>query len=600
MQMYRAPICTAIGAVDAGKTTLLDRLRNTHVQDKEAGGITQKIGVTFFTQDVLSQLSKSLNKPIFIPGLLLVDTPGHDCFTNQRLSGIEISDLVIVVIDIFKGIEPQTIEILKLLKKNKTPFCVAANKVDRLYKWSPPTPNAKNLRSLKISLTKQSEYVKKLLDEKLTELVIQFAESGLNALPYYKNTDPKTFISIIPVSSKTGEGIPDLVLLLDLLTKKFMKKKIEWTPNSNAHGFILEKMKDKLAGDFYTIVLTNGTLNHGDMILAQAENGEVIDCKIKQLMIPKEGVEIKDNYHFDYIRQADQAKSYLIRLDTDATIMSASKFHCYTVDEKQNLIDEMVERYSKKQELVMNKEFKTPGIQLCTPTLGTAEALYRLCTSHKIPISGITIGNLNKKILMKATVTREIIRPETVEEKIYYNRYNCVIVFEKDVPAEMEKMAIQSKIKLIHHDIIYRLIEGYEAFCQESNEKLQTMHPNLLPRCELKVLSQFIFMKRNPILMGVKVVKNKLYPNMIIQACTETKPHKRQCILGKVVSVQKNNKTLQEAETGEEVCVKFVPLANSGKIPEYNHDFNENSRLVSYYTKEELELFRKFPNVFRQ
>ena len=218
--MIRQPIICVMGHVDSGKTSLLDRIRNTATASREAGGITQHIGASEVPISAIEKTAGNVLRQfkikITIPGLLFIDTPGHEVFTNLRKRGGAVADLTILVIDTLKGFEPQTLEAIEILKEYKTPFIIATNKIDMLTGW-----RAQKTSSFVESLEKQDKGVQDALDAALYNLVGKLSELGFASERFDRVTDFRKEIVIIPVSAKTGEGIAELLVFTAGIAQKF-------------------------------------------------------------------------------------------------------------------------------------------------------------------------------------------------------------------------------------------------------------------------------------------------------------------------------------------------------------------------------------------
>ncbi len=217
----RPPVVTIMGHVDHGKTSLLDAIRNSSVTEGEAGGITQHIGAyTVHCKDRL---------------ITFIDTPGHEAFTSMRARGAQVTDIVILVVAADDGIMPQTVEAINHAKAAKVPIVVAINKMDR--------PEA------------DPERVK----QQLTEYELVAEEWGGETI-------------IAPVSAKTRMGVDNLLEMV-LLQADVLELKAN--PNRSAKGTIIEAKLDKGRGPIATVLVQNGTLHRGDMIVAGTAYGKV-------------------------------------------------------------------------------------------------------------------------------------------------------------------------------------------------------------------------------------------------------------------------------------------------------------------------------------
>ncbi|KAF8405913.1 hypothetical protein HHK36_007991 [Tetracentron sinense] len=288
----RSPICCIMGHVDTGKTKLLDCIRGTNVQEGEAGGITQQIGATYFPAENIRERTRELkaDAKLKVPGLLVIDTPGHESFTNLRSQGSGLCDIAILVVDIMHGLEPQTIESLNLLKMRNTEFIVALNKVDRLYGWK-TCLNAPIVKAMK----QQSKYVQNEFNMRLTRIIMQFMEQGLNTDLYYKNKEMGETFSIVPTSAISGEGIPDLLLLLVQWTHKTMVEKLMFS--NEVQCTVLEVKVIEGHGTAIDVVLVNGVLHEGDQIVVCGME-EPIVATIRALLTPHPMKELRVKVRF--------------------------------------------------------------------------------------------------------------------------------------------------------------------------------------------------------------------------------------------------------------------------------------------------------------
>lgn len=263
--------------------TSFEQIRQTNVQEGEAGGITQQIGATFFPTDKIKAKTQVLGeddlKEYKLPGLLVIDTPGHESFTNLRTRGSSLCNIAILVVDIVHGLEQQTLESLRLLRDRKTPFVVALNKIDRIYNWK-PIPNA----GFKQSLASQAKNAKSEFEDRLQRTILEFAEQGLNAAPWYDNKDLGRTVSLVPTSAMTGEGIPDMLMLLMKLTQERMSNNLMYL--SELECTVLEVKVIEGLGTTIDVVLSNGVLREGDRIVVCGLNGPIV-TQVRALLTPQ-------------------------------------------------------------------------------------------------------------------------------------------------------------------------------------------------------------------------------------------------------------------------------------------------------------------------
>jgi translation initiation factor 5B len=447
----RSPISVIMGHVDTGKTKLLDKIRHTNVQEGEAGGITQQIGATAFSRDVLAAQTAPMQaiEPfnIRIPGLLMIDTPGHESFANLRSRGSSLCDIAILVIDLMHGLEPQTIESLNMLKKRRCPFIVALNKVDRCYNWK-STPN----QPFRLSLAQQDENCQAEFKDRATRIIVQLMEQGLNASLYWENTDLSHTVSLVPTSALTGEGIPDLLKMIITLTQERMERDLMYMDVLQCT--VLEVKVVEGLGHTVDVVLVNGTLHEGDTIIVSTMEGPVV-TNIRALLTPPPNREsrVKSEFvHHSTIQGAIGVK--IVAPDIGRAVAGTP----ILVVQPEDDIEDVKEDVQSDLSAVM-KALSTDnqGVMVHASTLGALEALLQFLREDckpPIPVGFINIGPIHKKDVMRANIMNEKGKPE----------FATILAFDVKVDSEAQEFADESNVRIFTADIIYHLFDKFSAY----------------------------------------------------------------------------------------------------------------------------------------
>ena len=516
-KQIRQPIVTIVGHVDHGKTSILDCFRDSCVQEGEAGGITQKIS---FTHYPIEQLTSGIK--LNLPGFLFIDTPGHAAFSNLRKRGGSLADLAVLVIDINEGIKPQTQEVIEILKLNKTPFLIALNKIDNISGWR------KLNDSLKDSIESQPQRIKQIFDERYLTLIGSLNNYGFDADLFYNIDDFSKKIALVPVSAKTKEGIPELIMMLCGLSQKYLQNNL--TLGEYAKGVILEIKKEK-AINYAESILYDGELKKTDEIAIASISGEPIITKIRTLeeieplcprFKPKEKVTASTGLRMQLIEKTN--------------ILPGMPFVLFRENK------EKIKENFKKEISGIIKTDKY-GIIAKADSLGSLEALLTLLGQKNISVVKAGIGPINKTDVISAKANLEI------------NELNSIIVgFNVGIDDEVKEMD-KDKIKILSNDVVYRLIEDlteYRIEKQKEIEKKRLMGLSTLAK--LEVLPQYVFRNTKPAIFGVSVSSGKLISNLNL---IDEKNEK----IGRVKNIQSENKSVIESTKGMEVAIS-IPGVN--------------------------------------
>lgn len=567
----RSPICCIMGHVDTGKTKLLDNIRKTKVQDGEAGGITQQIGATFFPVEAIKQktarLSTQLKKKLEykLPGLLVIDTPGHESFTNLRSRGSSLCDIAILVVDIMHGLEPQTLESLRLLRQKKAPFVVALNKIDRCYGWKtmPDMP-------IQEALKHQNEHVLREFEDRAKRIMVEFAEQGLNAEIYWRNKDKGSTVSLIPTSAISGEGVPDLLMMLTRLTQERMAKSLAFVDILQCT--VLEVKVIEGLGTTIDTVLVNGTLHEGDRIVVCTLEGPVVTT-IRSLLTPHPMKEIR--IKGEYIHHQTIKAAMGVKLCAHGLEKAVAGTQIYVVgpdDDEEELKDAVM---SDLTGILDSVKATKRGVMVQASTLGALEALLeflRTC-DPPIPVSCVNIGPVHKKDVMRASVQLE-----------HQKEFATILAFDVKVHADATELSQELGVRIFTADIIYHLFDQFTAYMDNFRQaRRDEMADVAVFPCVLKMLPNFVFNKKDPIILGVDVEEG------ILKVGTPLCVPSIGLQVGRVASIERDHKEVDRAKKGSSVAVR---IDNESSVM-YGRHFDHKNKLVSRLSRASIDALKE-------
>jgi translation initiation factor 5B len=556
--MIRQPIIVVMGHVDHGKTSLLDKIRNTAIAAREAGGITQHIGASEVPITVVDKIAGSLlkkfNATITIPGLLFIDTPGHEAFTNLRKRGGSVADLAILVVDVTKNFEPQTYEAISILKEYKTPFIVAANKIDLITGW-----RVNKTSSFTESFEKQSPEVAADLDARIYSLVGKLSELGFESERFDRARNFQKEVVIIPVSAKTGEGIAELLVYATGLVQKFLESRLSIEVNGPGIGSIIEKKEEKGLGTTIDVILYNGTLSVNDRIAFATSTG-VGEAKIKALLKPKPLQELRESsskfYSVDSVSAAAGIK--ISGSGIEDALPGSLLVSTSVPDYKAEITSEIQEVFATDKE----------GIILKTDTIGSMEALSKLLKSANVNISRKELGNVTKRNVLDAFSMRSS------------NPYDALIVaFNVGVDPDAEVESAAAGIKIIQSNIIYKIVEDYKEWVEEQKSKeLSAAEKALTLPGMIKALPNMCFRVSHPAIFGVDVLSGRIKPSYLIMNGNGS-------IVGRIKEIQNEGVSLQEAKKGDSVAISVEDAV-------YGRQISSEDILYTYVSDSDESMLR--------
>ena len=519
----RSPICTVVGHVDHGKSSILDWIRGSSVAAGEAGAITQAIGASNVP---LSEIKKKcgdlLNKlkiDFTIPGLLFIDTPGHAAFTNLRKRGGNLADIAIVVVDINEGFKPQTTEAIEILKNYKTPFIIVANKIDLIPGWQ------QNEKILLQNIESQGEHVKKYFEEKLYTLVRNLYETAkLDGERFDRVSDYTKQIAIVPASAKTGEGVPEILMTIAGLAQKYLADKLEFE-EKEGKAIVLEVKEAKGLGKVLDIILYDGVLRANDTIVIGGLDKPIV-TKVKGIFVPSSMGELRDK-KTKFENKKKVVAAFGVRItanDIDEVVAGMPLIVAKDVEKAKEEVQKEIEEVTLQTE--------AEGVVIKADSLGSLEALITLLKERNIPVSSASIGNIGKK---------DITNAESQKNPMF----NIILGFNVNEDTE------STRVKVLINDVIYRLIEAFEEWKGYLEKEIEEKELEGLVRpCKIQLLKNYIFRQNNPAVIGVEVLAGKLKAGMPLM----TSDGKQ---ITSAKSIQMEKETVEEVNEGQQAALSM-------------------------------------------
>jgi len=547
MSERRQPIVAVLGHVDHGKTSLLDHVRSlgeqsrSSVMDREAGGITQHIGATEVPSEVLNELCAPLlgGKTFDSPGLLFIDTPGHHSFSSLRSRGGSLADIAILMVDIMEGCRPQTKESLRILKQSKTPFVVAANKVDRIHGWS-----VEEGRSMAISMRGQSKESRGLFDQRYWELVGQFAEEGFNLERYEKIKDFTKEIAMVPISAREGEGIQDLLAVVIGLAERYLSDQLT-DIDGTGEATVLEMKEERGLGKTLDLILHRGSIRKGDEIVLVSDRGG-ISTHVKGLFSPRGMSEMRDaGDRWDNTESAYAAAGVKISAPLLDGVLVGTTLRVVNSNEERR-----VAIAAANEEAKLSIELDEEGVCIKSDTVGGLEALAKELREVGVHIREASIGKVSRRDVRSAEASSDPL-----------NR--MILAFSTEIleEAEHEVSSSEAGVKHIGSDIIYRILEEREKWVEtRKNELEEESREIVVYPGRIMLLPDHTFRVSKPAVVGVRILAGRVHIGQGL-----LKDGNR---VGRIKSIRSGQESLKEARQGAEVAISVDGVTVGRQIEE--------------------------------
>lgn len=579
MAQIRKILVTTMGHVDHGKSSILDTIRGTTIVEREAGKITQAIGASIIPIETIKRtcgkLLESLKMELTIPGMLAIDTPGHAAFTNLRKRGGSLADIAILVVDVNEGFKPQTLEAIEILKQSKTPFVVAANKIDLIQGWRTTGD------FLIPTLSKLDEAALKIFETKLYELVGNLSELGFQSERFDRIDDYTKQIPIVPTSAKTGDGIPELLMVITGLAHKFLEQSLKIDTAGPARGTILEVKDEKGLGVTIDVIIYDGTLKVNDLIVIGGLD-EPIVTKVKALLEPIPLAEMMDRKSkYQHVKEVSAATGVKIAAPDLKEVIAGMPVKSAAQEDLEEVKAQLQEQV--KEVLIETDKI---GIIIKADTLGGIEALITLLKEKGITIRRASVGDITKKDVSNA-------------ESNYEEDPLTAVILGFNVRCELE---YTGNVKVLTNNVIYKLIEDFEEWQKQKKSDLEAGELSLVTRpWKIEIMRGYIFRQSNPAVVGVNIEAGTLRPNTQVMT-------KEGNIVGMLKGIQIEQKNVEKAEMGKQVAASIDGPTTGRQINEGDilyseipeEDFKKLKEFKEYLSQDEKDILKEIAKIKRE
>ncbi|MCS7106419.1 MAG: translation initiation factor IF-2, partial [Candidatus Aenigmarchaeota archaeon] len=337
-------------------------------------------------------------------------------------------------------------------------------------------------------------------------------------------------VAVVPCSGITGEGIPELLVVLAGLAQHFLKDRLELS--SVARGVVLEVKETVGFGITIDAILYDGKVRKGDFLVVGGK--EPIVTKVRALLRPKPLRELRIEKQFESVEEVSAAAGIKIAAPNLEKVVAGSPIRFVSSEEEVEKAKVEVQKEVKEVEFIKQIE----GVIVKADTLGSLEAMIKILTEENVPIRKAEVGHVTKQ---------DVVEAQNVSDKLK----KVILAFNVKVPEEIKTLAKDFEIEIFQNNIIYRLIEEYKNWVLEKKEILrkEKMEKLVWP-AKIKILPGYVFRTSKPAIFGVEVLAGRIKPKVLLM-------NKEGKEIGEIKEIQREMQTISEAKAGDKVAISM-------------------------------------------